>query len=339
MKTLTLLSSVVCLLCLVGSLSAQAPVKAQDPKPEATPDRLILRNGDPVTGTLQSMSGGSVIFVSPIMGKLTIKLEDIKEIITAKPMIVVNKAGEKETRAITGAEDLADIETISAVEKPPVVWSGSVSIGGSWESGNTDKRRFSTQTNLERRTEKDRLTIYGFLLYEEEKTTGDWTLTDRIYRGRLQKDWFVDKQSYLLWFTAAERDTLADLDLRAATGPGYGYQFVETEELKFSTELGPSYVREERNNPSDTEEYIAARIRANLAWQIRPSLTLLYDISYFQSLEDKDDSNIFADARLRMRLTDEMFTQLQYIFEFDNTPSKNAERVDNTVLLSVGFTF
>ena len=334
MRTLVLLSSA---LCLLGGLLAQAPVEAQDPKPE--PDRLVLRNGDPVTGTLKSMSGGRVIFVSPILGKLTIKLEDIKEIITAKPVIVVTKAGETETKAITGAQDLADITAINPVEKPPVVWSGSVSIGGSWESGNTHKRRFSSQTNVQRRTEKDRLSIYAFLLYEEEKTTGDWSLTDRIYRTRLQQDWFVNKQSYLLWFTAAERDTLADLDLRFATGPGYGYQWVETDELKFSTEIGPSYVREDLDNPSDTEEWIASRLRVNLAWQICPSLRFLYDISYFQSLEEKHDSNVFADSRLRLRVTEEMFAQLQHIFEFDNTPGKNAERVDNTVLLSVGFNF
>ncbi len=339
MRTLPLLSSVVCLLCLLGGLPAQAPVTSQDPKPEAQPDRLILRNGDPVTGTLKSMVGGKVIFVSPILGKLTIKMEDIKEIITAKPVIVVTKAGETQTKAITGAEDLADITAINPKEKKPVVWSGSVSIGGSWESGNTDKRRIGSQVDFERRTEKGRLTGTGRVLYEEEKTTGDWSLTDRIYRGRLQQDWFINKQSYLLWFTAAERDSLADLDLRFATGPGYGYQFVETEELKFSTEIGPSYVREDLKNPSDTEEWVATRLRANVAWQINPSVRFLYDIHYFQSLEDKRDSNVFIDSRLRVSLTEEMFTQLQYIFEFDNTPGMNAERVDNTVLLSVGFTF
>ena len=34
-----------------------------------------------------------------------------------------------------------------------------------------------------------------------------------------------------------------------------------------------------------------------------------------------------------------MFTQLQWIFEYDNTPARNADRVDHTVLLSVGVTF
>ena len=338
MRSLPLLSSVVCLLCLVGSLLAQAPVTSQDPKP-AQPDRVTLRNGDQITGTLKSLEGGKVIFESPLLGKLTIKLEDIQEIITARPVTVVNKAGETQTKAMTGAGDLADVSAINPKKKQPVVWSGSVSIGGSWKSGNTDERKLTVQADFERRTEKGRLTGNGMLLYEEEKTSGDWNLTDRVYRGRLQKDWFLNEKSYLLWFVAGERDTLSDLDLRLGTGPGYGHQWFETEELKFSTEIGPSYVREDLHNPSDTEEFVAARLRAKLAWQICPAVRLLHDTSYFQSLEDKDDSHILADSRLRVKLTEDMFTQLQYIFEFDNTPSENADRVDNTVLLSVGFTF
>ena len=113
-----------------------------------------------------------------------------------------------------------------------------MAVGGRWESGNTDKRAVTSQADFERRTKEDRITCSVRVLYEEEKTTGEWNLTDRVYHGRLQKDWFLNEQSYLLYFVAAERDALADLDLRLATGPGYGYQWFETDELKFSTEVG-----------------------------------------------------------------------------------------------------
>ena len=308
----TILSLCVAL-CLVGVLTAQTP-KTQTPPPP--PDRVTLKNGDRISGTLKSY-------------KLSIKLEDIQEITTAKPVAILTQDDQTVTKPIAGVQDLASAKGINIEKKPPVVWSGSVAIGASWKSGNT----------FERRTESTRLTGFGLLLYGEEKINRVWTLTDREYRGRLQNDWFLSKHSYLLVFAGAERDTLANLDLRFATGPGYGYQWVDTDELKFSTELGPTYTREELHGPSDTEEYVAARIRANLMWKITDDITFLQDSSYFQSLEEADDVNAWADTRLRVSLTKDMFAQLQYIFEYDNTPSKGADRRDNTVLLSVGVSF
>jgi putative salt-induced outer membrane protein YdiY len=325
----------LCALFVVGSLVAQDPPAPQAPPP----DRIVLKNGDPVTGTLKSYEAGKVVFESPLLGKLTIKLADIKEITTAKPVAILTAAGETVTKPITGVQDLAGAKAINIEKKPPVVWSGTVSIGGNYQSGNTDKRSVITQADFERRTENTRFTGTGSVFYEQEKTTGDWNLTDRVYRGRLQYDYFLADRSYVLVFMAGERDALADLDLRFGVGPGYGIQWVEKDELKFSTEIGPSYVREEYDRPRDTEEYLSARLRTNLQWQVKEGVTFLQDSSYFHSLEDKDDINAYADTRLRVSLTKEMFTQLQWIFEYDNTPSAGSDRVDHTVLLSVGVTF
>jgi len=329
--------SPLAILCLATGLLAQDPPAEKTPPPP--PDRIILTNGEPVSGTLKSYKKGEVVFVSPLLGELTIKLENIKEITTAKPVAILTKDDKTVTKSIAGVEDLAGAKGINIEQKPPVVWSGSLSIGGNWQSGNTDKRTLATQGDFERRTEKTRFTGAGSVFYEEEKSSGAWNLTDRIYRGRLQNDWFVNKHSYFLVFMAGERDALANLDLRFATGPGYGYQWYDTDELKFSTEVGPSYVREDNNRPSDTDEYVSGRLRSNVQWQITKGVKLLQDSHYFHSFEDKNDINALADTRLRVSLTEEMFTQLQWIFEYDNTPAKGSDRVDHTVLLSVGLTF
>ncbi len=329
----TILSLCVAL-CLAADLLAQDP-----PAPQSPPDRITLKNGDTVTGTFNSYSKGTVTFESPILGKLSIKLKDIQDITTTKAMVVQTKAGETVTKPIAGAQDLEAAKSIRPEKAPPVVWSGSLALGGNFQSGNTEKRSITSQADFERRTEKTRLTGSGSVLYEEEKSSGDWNLTDRVYRGRLQDDYFFTERSYFFAFAAGERDALADLDLRLATGPGYGYQWFDSPVVKFSTELGATYVREEFHNPSDTEEYIAGRLRTNLAWQITSGIKFLQDSSYFQSLENNDDINAFADTRLRVSLTQEMFTQLQWIFEYDNTPAQAADRVDHTVLLSVGVSF
>lgn len=320
--------------CFGTCLLAQDP-----PAPQGAPDQLTLKNGDKISGTFKSLKNSKVSFESPQLGKLSVKLGDIQEITTSGPVTILTKAGETVTRPIAGIQDLTGAKAISVGKKPPVVWSGSVALGGSYQSGNTEKRIVTAQADFERRTENTRLSGNGSVLYEEEKSSGEWNLTDRVYRGRLQHDYFLDKKSYLFVFVAGERDALADLDLRLAIGSGYGYQWYETDEFKFSTELGVSYLREDLHNPSDTDEYVAARLRSNLVWQVTSDIKFLQDTMYFQSLEESDDINMLADSRLRMSLTETMFTQLQWIFEYDNTPAQAADRVDHTVLLSVGVTF
>jgi putative salt-induced outer membrane protein YdiY len=322
-------------LCLATGLLAQVPTPPQAPPP----DRVTLKNGDQISGTLKSFKEGTVTFESPTLGKLSIKLADIKDITTTHPVAILTKADETMTRPIAGVQDLANAKAINIEKKPPVVWSGTLALGANWQAGNTDKRGVSSQVDFERRTKEGRLSGTGSVLYTEEKINRNWTLTDRVYRGRVQNDWFLSKQSYLLVFVGAERDALANLDLRLAVGPGYGYQWVDSEEVKYSTEIGPSYVREKYNSPTTTDDYLSGRLRSNLAWKISEDYTFLQDSSYFQSFDDKDDINAIADTRLRVSLTKEMFAQLQWIFEYDNTPAKGADRVDHTVLLSVGVTF
>ena len=51
--------------------------------------------------------------------------------------------------------------------------------------------------------------------------------------------------------------------------------------------------------------------------------------------------NIYTklDTRLKATLAGSLFTQLQWVMDWDNTPAKGNERVDNLYLLTVGWTF
>jgi hypothetical protein len=40
-----------------------------------------------------------------------------------------------------------------------------------------------------------------------------------------------------------------------------------------------------------------------------------------------------------MNLTEKMFAQLGWLFTWDNTPAAGAERTDNLVLLTIGWSF
>jgi len=57
------------------------------------------------------------------------------------------------------------------------------------------------------------------------------------------------------------------------------------------------------------------------------------------SLEDSEDVNTRSDTRLKTTLTDKMFAQLQWIWDYDATPATGKERNDNQITLGVGWSF
>ena len=59
----------------------------------------------------------------------------------------------------------------------------------------------------------------------------------------------------------------------------------------------------------------------------------------FPSLEDEEDIHLEVDTRLRCDLSDNLYAQFQWLFDWDNTPADGAEREDHRLFLSVGYSF
>ncbi len=59
----------------------------------------------------------------------------------------------------------------------------------------------------------------------------------------------------------------------------------------------------------------------------------------FPSLEDIEDISGKLDTRVRVSITDDMFAQLQWVMDYDNTPAEGAYRMDHRVILSLGWGF
>jgi hypothetical protein len=73
------------LLCLSGLLQAQTPA------PRPTPDVLVFSNGDQLTGKLERVAGGSVVFKSDMAGELTISFDKIKELHSGDQFALLRK--------------------------------------------------------------------------------------------------------------------------------------------------------------------------------------------------------------------------------------------------------
>jgi putative salt-induced outer membrane protein YdiY len=219
-------------------------------------------------------------------------------------------------------------------------WTGSVNLGASVTSGNVDNRNASANAQVEYRREHDRTTLGFWWNYaeQEDADSGESEITDRRTGGRAQYDYFLTKKTYLLGQAAAENNLVSDIELRTTIGAGIGHQFREDERYKLNGELGLSWFDENFYSSPD-DNYIAARGAYNFTWVINPRYEFFNGAVIFPSLEDADDVYARVDTRFKATLTEKMFAQLQWLFDWDNTPAEDFGRKDNRYLLTVGWSF
>lgn len=214
-------------------------------------------------------------------------------------------------------------------------WTGSVALGGSYADGNTERRSASATVAAEYRREKDRTTI-GFLwTYADESGV----LTDRKTQGRIKYDYFFSKKFYGLAQASAESDYSAALDLRTTVGVGAGYQFQDKPSWKVAGELGLSYVHENFEGTADDDEFPAARAAYNWDWKPSDKYDFNQVAEIFPSLKDAQDVNARVDTKAKINLSAKMFAQLEWLYQWDNTPPAGNSRNDNLVLIALGWTF
>jgi len=323
----------------------------------ARADEVVLASGERLVGKLQTLAEGKLTFASESAGTLALDLGKIRTFSTDaaveihfKDGTVVNqpvKASEDgkiaiERVGVLGAQSLPLAEIVSI--NPPKVetkWTGSATLGVTFVRGNTETDSASFALDAARRTEVDRLSFRGHYRSARavDSTSGDLETTERTLGGSLKYDYFLSKRTYLLASARAEKDAIAALDLRFVASAGVGYQWVESEALKFSTEGGIGWLSENFSNATPSTDAVAARVAYRLEKAFGESVKFLHPAEAVHGFDDPHDFVVTTEAALRANLTKAMFSEFRIVLNWDSTPATGQERTDVRYILGVGIAF
>jgi len=235
------------------------------------------------------------------------------------------------------------------VDPTKSVWKAAVTLGASSASGNTDVKSIAfTGDAVKEAAEKaggqQRYTLG--LSYNYAEAEGVQTQNRKAING--QVDHFLSARSYVLGTAGAMTDDQANLDLRWTAGVGYGNQFVDSAKWKVSGELGISYVDEDYEEfpglPSSDQAFTAARIAYNWDWIANDNVNLTQNMAAYPNVEDPNDFFGTLDTRAKIVLTEKLFTQLRWLWNYNSNPPLDStgvrlERSDHLVELTIGWTF
>lgn len=315
-------------------------------------DEIQFKNGDRLTGTIDSIDSGKISIESKVGGKVAADVKDIKTFSTDHPILIKLADGTVAREAVAPgpdgqvmvtpegaaprAVDIAQIRQISALGSH---WSGNVVVGGLLARGNTESESLNATAHLQRRGEQDRFTFDAGYIFGRERVPGHGTHeTANDLFGEAKYDYFLSQKLYAYGDVRAEHDTIAGLDLRLVPGVGLGYQWVEEPSLGFNTEAGVSYLhRQFAHDGSD--DSIAARLAYHLTWKINDKVGVFHDFEYFPGLDRINNYFFNTDAGVRASLTEKMFTEFKIDYRYDSMPSPGHGPNDIRYILGVGWNF
>ena len=318
-------------------------------------DEVLFKSGDKLTGTVDSVAGGKMVFTSKVAGKLTLNMADIKTFSTETPIeialtdgkmlkqkVSVSDEGYVTALAGEGAQPQSiALANVDKVNPEKVKWTGVVSAGATFVRGNTKSDTAALSAEAARRSENDRITLgagYYSARQRDNDTRKDSTTADNWYlKG--QYDYFFTKQFYGYGNMKYEKDRIANLDQRLTPGVGVGYQWIEKPDLNFDTEAGFAYVSEKYTDPDDTREYFAGRLAYHLDKSFNDHVKAFHNVEYIPSFERVDTFLVNADVGMRAAMTARLALEAKAQMAYNSQPSDGRDKKDLRYILGVGWTF
>src|SRR5262245_23217724 len=275
----TVSRSLLCALALSLALASRAGA-----------DEIQFLNGDRLTGKIVSAEGGKVVIKTESAGDVTVDLSRVKTLSTDEPIVVKSGDTTFKSKLEPGADGTVQVvpveggapqtlalKDLTQLNPTPVKWTGAVVVNALVTQGNSESESLGASANAVRRTEIHRITLGAGYYYgrQKNKTTGDSETNVNNWFVLGKYDFFLTKHFYLYAAGRAERDRIADLDLRLTLGGGVGYQWFETPTFNLNTEAGPAWIYEKfTHQPS--EDHVGLRRASHGDWTPNNALNIFH---------------------------------------------------------------
>ncbi|UJS18056.1 MAG: DUF481 domain-containing protein [Candidatus Jettenia sp.] len=214
-------------------------------------------------------------------------------------------------------------------------WKGNIDAGLTLQRGNRDALTTSVKTNFSLERMKDNFYFNSLLLFE---TTAGTKSADEQH-GAFKYERKHKERLYSFHQESIEHDEIEKLSLRSITSSGMGYRFIERENLKYKSEIGPSYTYE-RFQDSMVRTSPGLRIGNYLDWQIFDSTFMYAKVDFIPAVDNLIQWRLESDVGLRQRLNKHISWNISWINQYDSDPSaEGVKNNDATILSTIGYNF
>ncbi|MAH73110.1 MAG: hypothetical protein CBC09_03355 [Cellvibrionales bacterium TMED49] len=280
-------------------------------------DQLELINGDIIQGTLISKSDDYLLWMSTMLGELSVKsslVSNIHSKATLDPLLEM------------------DPSLQNVITKPK--YTGDMSISGSSASGNQSRRDWNIDVRLERRAKQ--LRQIGLLEYENHNL--DNIRASDAFEISYAADWFFKDRWFLRNELSFATDEVRAVELRYGVGSALGLQLMDSMNSQLSVESGLMWLSEEQKLgvSSDNLTWSWSLYYSLIIWD---NITIAHRQNVNVAIADFKDSESDFDVSLRLPLIDNLFAELKFEWLYDNQPAPGKDLLDTQFSMGINYSW
>lgn len=313
-------------------------------------DRIELRNGSVVLGTITDAEGGTITVETDFAGVVDIDREQVATLRSKRPFTLQLADGtvlestplQVENDRLVGLDGgggyaLADLTRVNP--EPWELgrgyhWTGLASAGLAIEQGNTDTRELDYRAESTWRSLRDRITLRLVGEFDEangEKNAENWIFTSKYDRFLAERDWYWGVNALF------EHDEFADTELRSTVGPYVGKTFFDAPRFTLEAEAGAAYVSEDFFVAED-RDYAAATWHVSMSSDILGEGTQLYFLQNGNvALQSGAGILVNTTAGVSVPLLLNIEGAAEVIWKYDSGAVDNVESLDQAYQFRLGY--
>ncbi|WP_417511264.1 DUF481 domain-containing protein [Methylophaga sp.] len=309
---------------------------------------IELDSRDRIVGQLSVDNNGQAQLTNTAFGNVDIDPKNIKNVWATdatKPQILAVQQeyqDEIETIKADKEKEVEDIKTsyetaINALReernrlRDP--WSGSIAMGVTGASGNTNRFGAHGRGELNRETDAERMNLYMEINFQKED--GEQTANQKLAGLSLERD--ISEMWFARGSADFEIDEFEELDLRAIAAASLGRFFIREDDLKFKGFAGLGY-RFESYSDGTKDKDPTGVLGYDVKYKMNSKLSLFHDLTYYPSFSSPGTNYlIVTNFGGEMPITEKEDWKLRASLrsKYNSQPAEDAETTDTTYQMNL----
>jgi len=292
-------------------------------------DTLTLKNGDHLTGTIESSDGKVITFKTDYAGEIKVQWSAVKESTTEKPLYVVKKDQSTVNGKVTTEDSninvhmanaggvtvpLSDVTIIRSPEQQQAYekslhpslaedWKGGANFGFALARGNSDTTNLNIGFNADRKTNSDEIIMYTISIYSTAGAIAGGTVTANEIMGGARFDKDINRRLFAFMSGDFVHNALQSLDLQQIYAGGLGWHAIKQPNTTLDLLGGVNYTRESYSGTiapgasgTVNRNFPALTLGDNFTKKIGKGTALTQDFSFYPDLSDTSQHRFALDA-------------------------------------------
>lgn len=226
--------------------------------------------------------------------------------------------------------------TASPAEKAaaPKLWSGSIDLGYTDLSGNTEETSTNGKVALKRK--RNAWTYLMDASARSSKQDGDRSAEKYELFNRLRYNF--QPRNYVFGRAAYEEDHFSGLKYQATVSTGLGRNLIDRENMAWDIETGIGYRVSEADNGTATEDESEAifRLASDYTWQITKTAAFEQHIS---TEAGSDNTVSTSETSLKLQVIGEVSLKLSYKVKYSETVPNGTKHADTETRAALSYAF